>query len=112
MRILCPEADAVYECAPGREGAEVVCSAAVSGAQNGPFYWFVDGHPAGRSEPDRPFVVELGAGTHTLTCATEAGDSAAVSVTVHPFGTPNGKRGPVSPRGLGQIVPGARGRWE
>ena len=98
VRILCPEADAVYECAPGREGVEVVCSAAVSGAQNGPFYWFVDGHPAGRSEPDRPFVVELGAGTHTLTCATEAGDSAAVSVTVHPFGTPNGKRGPVSPR--------------
>jgi len=59
----------------------IVCQAA-GNPDGAPLWWFVDGAPAGESEGSRPFKVDMSAGEHVISCATEDGVSASVNITV------------------------------
>ena len=87
LSISRPEDGAVFVLVDGMPQQGIACQAA-GNPDGAPLWWFVDGAPVGESEGSRPFVAEMSAGEHVISCANEAGVSASVRVKVE---TPAGE---------------------
>ena len=81
LRLLKPEADAVFRLVEGVAQQRIVCEVAGAAVGEG-LWWFVDGVAVGTSQGTRPFAVPLEAGAHRICCTNEKGETAEVAVTV------------------------------
>ena len=81
LAIVKPADGAEFHLVPGIDQQRVVCTVAGNTA-DGRLWWFVDGRPLGETVGDAPFVWTPEPGSHTVTCATADGVTAASSFTV------------------------------
>lgn len=81
LAILTPEDGARFVLVPGLAQQRIVCRVAGNPAGSR-LWWFVDDCAAGTTEGDRPFVLALAPGVHTVVCSTATGETAAVSISV------------------------------
>ena len=81
LQIARPEAGAEILLLAG-ETAQAVVLRVINNPRARTLWWFADGAFKGESVGEEPFVVDLSAGAHTLTCTTETGETASVSFVV------------------------------
>ena len=81
LEISRPEDGAVFQLVQGTLDQRIVCQ--VTGNPDGArLWWFVDGRLAGESVGARPMTVPMAPGAHVISCSTDEGVAASVSVTV------------------------------
>ena len=79
LAILRPEDNATFCLVPGAVRQGVVCRVA-GNPDDRRLWWFADGRPVGESVGASPFVADLTAGEHVISCVTAEGVSASVRV--------------------------------
>ena len=85
LEITRPTDGAVLELVKGMAQQGVACQAAAVAADQ-KLWWFVDGAPAGETLGPRSLAVELGPGDHVISCASDDGRSASVSISIEAAG--------------------------
>ncbi len=81
LALVKPEDGALFHLVAGSLEQRIVCQVGEV-PPDVRLWWFIDGTPAGETSGRGAFAAEMSLGKHVITCATESGDAASVTVTV------------------------------
>lgn len=81
LTIAQPADGTVFRLVPGLAQQRIVCRV-VGLARTARLWWFLDGRPQGESVGLDPFALEKAEGRHVISCATDAGASSSVRVSI------------------------------